>query len=546
MACDTAILYETLRVLECEASARGHAGRGRRSHLVVTTDSEMWRSKVGYTTRPPTRVASAAVAIVPGFWVLGDTSATATEEGARLVTTRQAAGELARVRAMGTGARLAVAAGDRSHTIDEPPVILTETLRGASVGPGGASRRDALADVIAFVDRHTRDCLGSVLAAVAASGTDDNDNGNGSGGDDGRYAHSRRGRASLDASSSAMAITETIRDLDRCLHAIDEAHLGAYLGALWDSVPPQPAHIFTVSRRGFTRTDDGWWRDSCGRIVLWSDFVRDVRAAHANVGCAGRDSPGGRPSRVAHTDPACAPGLARALCWDALAGDPRAADWLAILSVASHTWKALAVTVRNVAEWRDSGCPVDIIGSTGVSSQARPLVDWVLDVPPHADLAARFEDVQNTFNAKMLDAIEAAGGRVLWTMSSGHATDPHAILPCTCPGGALARWRDDPAGCRLCLCRALECVHVTSTYEDYPDYHRLTYRGALIEALTCTPLDIDGRQILATETACRLVGDRARTIRALVRALYTVDPLRRLVIHRAQAAMVPVLTDALS
>lgn len=540
MACDAAILCETLRALECEASARGHAGLGGRSRLVVTTDSEVWRSQVGCIIRPPTRATSTAVAIAPGFWVLGGTGAAATGDGARLATTRQAAGELARVRAMGTGARLAVAAGDHSHMIDEPPVILSKALRGASVSPGGASRRDALADIIAFADTFTRDCLGSVLAAVAASGIDDDDDGNG----DGRCAHSRGGRPSLDASSPAIAITKTIGDLDRCLHAIDEAHLRAYLGALWDSTPPQPMQIFGIGALGFTRADDGWWRDSCGRIVLWSDFVRDVRAAYVNVGCRGRDTSGGRPSRVAHTDPAHAPGLARTLCRNALAGDPRAADWLTILSVASHAWKALAVTVRNVAKWRESGCPVDIVGSTEASSQSGPLVDWVLDVPPHADLVARFEDMQNAFNAKLLDAIEAAGGRVLWPGSGAHETDPREILPCACPGGALARWRDDPAGCRLCLCRALAYVHVTSTYEDYPDYHRLTCRGALIEALTCTPLDIDGCQILATETACRLVGDEARAIRALVRALYTVDPLRRLVIHRAQAAMVPVLTDA--
>ncbi|ATE82548.1 hypothetical protein pdul_cds_784 [Pandoravirus dulcis] len=538
-ACDAAILCETLHALECEASTRGHAGLGGHSRLVVTTDSEVWRSQVGPIVRPPTRVTSTAVAIVSGFWVLGGTGAAAAGDGARLVTTRQAAGELARVRAMGTGARLAVAAGDHSHMINEPPVILSKTLRGASVSPGGASRRDALADIIAFADTFTRDCLGSVLAAVAASGID------GDGNDDGRCAHSRGGRASLGASSPAISITETICDLDCCLRAIDEAHLRAYLGVLWDSAPPQPMQIFGIGALGFTRADDGWWRDSCGRIVMWSDFVRDVRAAYVNVGCRGRDTSGGRPSRVAHTDPAHAPGLARTLCRDALAGDPRAADWLTILSVASHACKALAATVRNVAKWRESGCPVDIVGSTATApSQARPLVDWVLDVPPHADLAARFEDMQNTSNAKLLDAIEAAGGRVLWPGSGAHETDPREILPCACPGGALSRWRDDPAGCRLCLCRALAYVHVTSTYDDYPDYHRLTCRGALIEALTCTPLDIDGRQILATETACRLVGDEARTIRALVRALYTVDPLRRLVIHRAQAAMVPVLTDA--
>ncbi|AGO82339.1 hypothetical protein pdul_cds_329 [Pandoravirus dulcis] len=546
-ACDAAILYDIVRTLENEASIGRRAELDRR--VVLTTNSAL--DALGPGPRPATRVTSTAVGITPGFWVFGGTGGVAAATGARLMTTRQMSSELARVRALGSTMGVLVDVGNRIHSISESCVALSETLRGASVSPGGASRRNALADIIAFADAFTRECLGSVLAVVAASGIDDDDT------NDRRRDLLNSGRVhSLTLSGARVtSAQETVCDLGHRLRAADEARLRARLRPLLSGKPFPRARIYAYTYAdgvflGQRHYDDGLWRDSCGRVVFWSSLVRRILAtrseAYHQQDYALR---GGQTQecRTAHIDPACAPDWTFALCRDALAGDPRATDWLAVLSMASLAWRALAVTVRNVVRWNESGCPVDA-AIEGTSGRDRSMVDWMLDVPPHQDLAVRFGDAQDAFNARLLDAIRADGGRIPPPTPSA-IDNEHAIGPrCACPSGVATTWHDTVENSYCCLCLFRTLAYVRVSYEDGARgwCYRPTYRGALIEALTCTPLATDGRQILATETACHLAGDEADGIRALVRALYTVDSLRTSVIHRAQAAMVPVLTDALS
>lgn len=515
-ACDAALLCDALTTLEHEATI-GH--RTEHKHrMVATTDSDKWRSKVGKTMRPASRVTVTAINVAPGFWIVGTTGVGAMAE-AQLATTRQVSITLAHVRAMGSGAKVSVAVAGRRHRLAEPAVLLSSALRRASVAPGDPLRRDALANMIAFGDRNARERLGSILAAVASADIKDN----------------RPSTSGPSLKRPDDLAAEPIRALGRLLHATDEARLRARLGLFWDDGGSGGRATMAFVGHRLERGVDGIWRDRAGRIVLWSDFVRLACASRVSiyrddgtVTCRYQAI----PSRTVQQGPARAPELAYALCRDAMAGVAHAADWLAILSMASPTWETLYVTARNVIQWTEDKCPLPDKGTW-----SDPLIDWVLDVPPHQDPLARLGDVYDKFNAKLVNTIEASGGRV---------DDRHMLPQPSSLGDAdgarpSSRSGGNPSCCRR-ICRTLSWIWVRGS--DDALGRRATCKSAVIKALTRNPIGIDGRQILATESMCHLLGQEARGVHALVRALYTVDSLRDLVIHRAQTEMVPILTDS--
>lgn len=512
--CDAAILCDALTALEHEIAIEHRAGHGRR--IVATTDSDKWRSEVGKTTRPASRVTVAAINVAPGFWIVGATGVAAMTEP-QLVTTRQVSHALAHVRAMGSGARVYVAIADRRHRLAEPAVILSSALRRASVAPGDPLRRDALANMIAFADRNARERLGSILAAVASAGIQDD----------------RPSTPGTSLKRRDDTIAEPIRVLGRLLRATDEARLRARLGLFWDHGGPRGRVTMTFGGHRFKRDVDGMWRDRAGRIVLWGDFVRLACASRVNIYCCDGGTVTSRdriiPSRTAQYGPAHAPDLAYALCRDAMAGVAHATDWLAILSVASPTWETLYVTARNVVRWIEDKCSL-----SDRQAWSDPLIDWVLDVPPHKDSVACLGDVYDKFNTKLVDTITARGGRIDSRHMSSQSPSDGA------DDAQLSRSDGNPS-CRRRICRTLSWIHVRNSVNALERH--ATCKSVLMKALTHGPIGIDGRQILATESVCHLLGERARGVYALVRALYTVDSLRDLIIHRTQAEMVPILTD---
>ncbi|AVK76370.1 hypothetical protein pneo_cds_763 [Pandoravirus neocaledonia] len=517
-ACDAAILRDILAALKREIAIGHTVSRGH--PIAATTASDKRLSDANRTTRPVSRVTITAINVAPGFWIARGTGM-GVMIGPQLATTRQVSDALAHVRAMGSGAKIRIDANGRRHTIAEPTVLLSDALRQVSVSPGDPAHHDALANMIAFADRDTRERLGSIVAALAGAGIGS-------------------GRPSTPCPSLKVpgerggTVAESIRSLGRLLRATDEARLRARLGPFWDHGGPCGRATMTFGGHRIERDVDGMWRDRVGRIVLWADFVR---LAHANRVDIYRDVDSGTShyrkiaSRAAQYGPNRVPDLAYALCRDAMAGAAHATDWLAILSMASSTWKTLYVTVCNVIEWIAGECPLP-----GEKTWSDPLIDWVLDVPPHKDLVACLGDLYDTFNAKLVDTIKASGGRIIESQYGPWEPPPDAT------SDMPARRSEENPPCRQRICRTLSWVCVYDSNGALE--RRATCKSVLIETLNNSPIGIDGRQILSTETMCQLLGKKARGIYALIRALYTVNPLRDLVIHRAQAEMVPILTDA--
>lgn len=336
----------------------------------------------------------------------------------------------------------------------------------------------------------------------------------------------RRANGTLDAWSPPDA--SWIAGLRKALHDQDSSRLRlSFVGEFWDAAVP--ASSIECVDHSFVADAHGVWRDSLGAAVSWDDLVKlaVVKNRHGSAYVALPDK---RPIdlRLTRDDPRYAPDFAYRLCRDALSGDRGAVDWLGVLALASSAWAMLDATVTCVLSWLDNGAPPDV-----GQEWREPLVDWVVDLGPAYDVAARFAAAEDAFNREALCAIAAAGqsaGGWCWCAYKGDinahdADEDYGVYPATaqCDG--------------LCVWRHRERVASFDGASGAEPSYTTTYRGAVLSFLTRTPLTVSARHILAVDALCPLLGERGRGVEALVRALYTCEPLRKGIIAPAQLAL---------
>ncbi|BCU02771.1 hypothetical protein [Pandoravirus japonicus] len=309
--------------------------------------------------------------------------------------------------------------------------------------------------------------------------------------------------------------------LRQALHREDSSHLRLSVGAVWDAAKPSSA--IECASVSFVADAYGTWRDPFGAAASWDDLVR---AAHAKRRL-GRPyvvlMPGGHIVDVTltRTDPCVAPDFAYRLCCEALAGDPGAVDWLGVLALASPAWAMLDTTVCRVLSWVKDGAPATASSPESGSLWREPLIDWILDVAPGDDAGARFAVAEAEYKNKLAFASTDAADQ-----TTDHACD------CDRPGET-----DRATGCDGMCAQRRRTVVSGATGGTRPFPKKIAYMDAVTELLARTPLDIDGRQILAADAFCPFLGETGRGVEALVRALYTCEPLRTKVLDPAQLAL---------
>ncbi|AGO82337.2 hypothetical protein pdul_cds_328 [Pandoravirus dulcis] len=496
VACDAVFIGDTLNALGAEAAADD--GSARREISLIPWDG----AGIG------------AVSAGPGAWRLAKVNGAGTIETIDddVMTARDAARAMAVARARPSDALTMTISIDGCRIGVLPLVggFLCDAIEGAALDSREDHRR-ALDDALPLIGYGSmKRCLTTVAEsadAATAFGTP----------------------TPLADNRAAASLAHLEEDLKRA----DLDRLRRHLGAHWERATPQHAvatmgHTFNVDARGT-------WRDDRGRAVSWDDFTRlmyarDRSAAAESVLVTATSMHRGTNVRahMAHRDPCHAPDLAHGLCRHALAGDTRATACLMVLSIMSPQWTMLARTVANVVRWVDQGCP-----PSPADRWADPLVDWILDVRPHEDAREHFDGAQKAFSAAAIADLVGKG---------------HPVPPCTvvdaASGRALAAVcncaprpdNDANAPAEWCCVWKLERRLLIEKGAASP-YYVDTYRSAVVARLTCTPLATDGRQILAAEAFCPLLGERGRGVEALVRALYTVDSLRTKIMDPAQLAL---------
>lgn len=318
--------------------------------------------------------------------------------------------------------------------------------------------------------------------------------------------------------------------LRQALHREDSPRLRLSMGAMWDAAEPSSA--IDCANVSFVADAYGAWRDPFGVVASWDDLVR---AAHVKRRL-GRPHvvlmPGTHIVEVTMTrvDPCVAPDFAYRLCCEALAGDPRVVDWMGVLALASPPWAMLDATVCRVLSWVKDGAPVTTSSPEGSPLWREPLVDWILDVAPGEDAGARFAVAEVEYKNKLAFAATDAADQTI----------DHA---CGCDRLGEA---DRAAGCDgMCAQRRRTTVS-GATGGTRPFHKKIAYRDAVTTLLTRTPMGIDGRQILAADAFCPFLGEAGRGVEALVRALYTCEPLRTKVLDPAQLALAERVLCAVS
>ncbi|AGO85030.1 hypothetical protein psal_cds_915 [Pandoravirus salinus] len=316
--------------------------------------------------------------------------------------------------------------------------------------------------------------------------------------------------------------------LREALHSEDSSRLRLSVGDVWDAAAPSSA--IECGDVTFVADARSVWRNAFGATVSWDDLVQTVRPRRLPGLPSITLVPSGRviDMRFTRDDPCVAPDFAYRLCCNALTGDLGAIDWMGVLALASPQWAMLDTTVCRVLSWMRDGAPVPAPPSTNYGAHWRePLVDWILDLVPADDPAARFAAAQDAFNREVLRGIVEAG--------------QHAIYHCVCVRADNNNKGDADATSKQCdgMCLWRECDYISAYYRgsNTGPTHSKTYRRAVTDLLTRVPLSIDGRHILAADAFCPLLGDQGRGVEALVRALYTCAPLRKKIIEPAQLAL---------
>lgn len=510
VACDGVLLGDLLCALESTRATCvvGDGGSGERDDssnsfkLVIAADE----CKAG------------AVCIGPDAWRLGEVTAGKTVvPGGAVMTTRDVARALARARTNRSGADMMSAYDEngkriaRLLTIDS---LVEDVLKGASLDACD-EHRQALDLVLPLVYSPTGQRLRSIAEIIDTNTT------------------------SAPMAPPGVEALAQLTSLEETLRGQDVAWLRRHLGTHWDEA--RSGHTIMAKGDTFAADACGVWRDFYGRVVGWDAFARLTHAGRKSVAPAVSTPVSWHrmpdiKTHVAHRDPCYAVAMAYGLCRDALQGDACAIDWLRVLSAASPEWAMLDETVARVIGWIGAGCQAP----SAEPQWSEPLIDWVLDVAPHQDLGTRFDVVREAFDALTRGALVAKG---------------HECMTCAAFDGDAGAWhydvckrasisKDDPRARVACAWKTNSRILIDEN--TALPYYVDTYVGAATRCLTRTPLCTDGRHILAVETFCPLLGGDARGVEALVRALYTCEPVRTKIIVPAQLALaeraLPVLS----
>ncbi|AJF97187.1 hypothetical protein TW95_gp0453 [Pandoravirus inopinatum] len=313
--------------------------------------------------------------------------------------------------------------------------------------------------------------------------------------------------------------------LREALHHQESLRMRLWIGGVWDAAIPSV--VIECVNESFVADAQGVWRDAFGVVASWDDLMRAAQVKR-RLGSSsitlmphyGRDV----NVRLTRDDPCAAPDFAHRLCCDALAGDLYAIDWLGVLALASPQWAMLDATVCGVLTWVRDGALTTAPPSGNSAPWCESLIDWILDMAAGDDASARFAADEDAFNRSALCAIDEAGRRVSdRCMCTGPGSDN---IPACCDG--------------MCIWRTHDHIATLPKVSGGPGMkvlYKATYRGAVTRSLTRTALGIDGRQILAADAFCPLLGERGRGVEALVRALHTCEPLRKGIIEPAQLAL---------
>lgn len=499
VACDGVLLGDLLCALEatqatCDCGSDSEKeGADHSFKLVITADE----------------CGAGAVCLGPNAWRLGETTADKTvSPGGAVMTTRDVARALAAKRAHPSGADMMSAYdknGTRIARLLTLDGLVEDVLDGASLD-GCDEHRQALSLVLPFVYSLTGRRLRLIAGIVDANTID------------------------APAAPPNVEATVSLASLEETLRGQDVAWLRRHLGAHWDEA--RSGHTIMAKGDTFAADACGVWRDFYGRVVGWDAFARLAHAGRGSVAPAVSTPVSWHrmpdiKTHVAHRDPCYAVDMAYGLCRDALQGDACAIDWLRVLSATSPEWAMLDETVARVIGWIDAGCQAP----SAEPQWSEPLIDWVLDVAPHQDLGARFDVVREAFDALTRGVLVAKG---------------HECRTCAAFDGDAGAWhydvckcasisKDDPRARVACAWKTNSRILIDEN--TALPYYVDTYVGAAARCLTRTPLCTDGRHMLAVETFCPLLGGDARGVEALVRALYTCEPVRTKIIVPAQLAL---------
>lgn len=398
---------------------------------------------------------------------------------------------------------------DRMHAcVGKPDPYIDVSLSWTRVDRDAERTRTLVnASKLSKSGRHARD-LEAIASAVDAA------------------VSARRSNGTLDSWLPPNA--SCIVGLRDALHNEDSSRLRLFVGEFWDAAVP--ASRIECVDHSFVADAHGVWRNSLGAAISWDDLVRLASIKNRHGAAFVEVTPDQRRInlRLTRDDPRYAHDFAHRLCRDALAGDRRAVDWLGVLGLASSAWATLDASVSCVLTWLDNGAPLD------VGREWRdPLVDWALNIGPADDIAARFAAAEDAFNQKALRAITATGqsvGGCCWCAYDGDINaddsgEDYGVHPVAVQCDGMCTWRHR------------EQVASFGSESGGGASYTATYRGVVLSFLTRTPLTVSGRHILAVDTLCPLLGERARGVEALVRALYTCERLRRGIIAPAQLAL---------
>jgi hypothetical protein len=499
-ALDEAAIAQSLRVLEddlrrTDVQGRpvptirltGALGRHERDYVVAAIGPDRWR----FTTKPPEDASGIS---------------------RKSLSTREMSAALATARKGDRGSLSIIVDGNRRGTIFGVGSALEALLAGKGIDLDPQCR-EAVSRAMHFVGCPVAQCLREILCAVNHAISE----------------QAGKGMPALDRVSSTRMV-----DLEDVLRTNDKKLLYESIGQHWDEARPMGSSIGCY-HGCFAVDAHGVWRDNQSRAISWDDFfdtvyLRGVKVAAKTCSQWSMHSGPEVRARRTHRDPRHAPDLAYGLCRDALAGDPRAADWLYTLAALSPTWATLTHTIDAVLTWHADGCLPDPETS---ARWTEPLVDWVLDLSPSDDIRQHFDAIQDDFNDVAIAKIAARGHEAPFCQKRD-VDGSWALGPCACVVPPA-----ESVSCDPCLWKTMRYRRVF--YHDCGHYYYInTCLGVTTTYLTRTPLGVDGRQILAADAICPLLGKRGRGIEALVRALYTFAPLRQ-VIHRAQCDMAGTL-----
>ncbi|AVK76371.1 hypothetical protein pneo_cds_764 [Pandoravirus neocaledonia] len=497
VACDGVILCDLLCALEathdvCASGDKGDAGNNSFG-LVITADE----------------CGAGAVCIWSNAWRLGKTTGdkTVVPDGA-VMTTRDVAHALADARANPTGDDMMSVYDKNGKEVARLPEVgsfVEDLIEGASLDACDEHRR-ALYLMLPLLYGPAARRL-RLVAQIA----------------DANITVAPTTPVDFDALAYLASLEEALRDQD-------VAWLRRHIGAHWDEARSGN----TILLEGITFAADarGVWRDLYGRTVSWDTFVQTARARGESVAPAVSEPLSWHrmadiESRVAHRDPRYVADMAYGLCCEALRGDTRATDWLRVLSIASPEWAMLNETVAGVVAWVDAECHT----ADAEPQWSEPLIDWVLDVAPHEDLGARFDGMREAFDTLTMGVITAKGHECMTCVAFDSAAGHWQFDICRC----ASIYKEDPQRRAACVWKNKHRILVNE--KGASPYYVDTYIGAVTRCLTRTPLRVDGRHILAVETFCPLLGDNAHGVEALVRALYTCEPVRTRVIEPAQLVL---------